>query len=53
MEEHRKLKEDANIKTYMFLMMKSLGIIEHIDIVGVIVDAIFLKHDMSGEEWDD
>ena len=53
MEEHRKLKEDADIKYDFFKMMVVLHLMTMEEFMPVIVDRVLLKHNLSGGKWDD
>lgn len=53
MEEHEKLKEDADLKLMIIKMLFKLDIATSNNVFMASVEGIMLRHNMSGEEWDD
>ena len=51
MEEHTKLKENAEIKYDMFMVIEKLGLT--IDKLKVVTEKVMYDMDLSGEMWDD
>ena len=53
MEEYRKLEEDVKIKGFMFRALNRLNMTDKDTDFQITVQQLFIKHDMSGEEWND